>query len=82
MPGYTHLQNAQPVTLGHHLLAYVEMLGRDRSIDLTIAGKRLNECPLGAGAIASTGFPHRSKNDFNCIRICFPYKIQVGLSFR
>lgn len=56
MPGFTHLQPAQPVTLGHHLLAYVEMFGRDRS-RFTDARKRLNECPLGAGAIAGTSFP-------------------------
>ncbi len=56
MPGFTHLQSAQPVTLGHHLLAYVEMLGRDRG-RLADARRRLNECPLGAGALAGTAFP-------------------------
>ncbi len=56
MPGFTHLQAAQPVTFGHHLLAYVEMFGRDRG-RLADARKRLNECPLGAGAIAGTSFP-------------------------
>jgi argininosuccinate lyase len=56
MPGFTHLQTAQPVTLGHHLLAYVEMLGRDRS-RLRDARERLNECPLGAAALAGTAFP-------------------------
>ncbi|TVR95515.1 MAG: argininosuccinate lyase, partial [Rhodospirillales bacterium] len=56
MPGFTHLQTAQPVTLGHHLLAYVEMLGRDRS-RLKDARARLNECPLGAAALAGTAFP-------------------------
>ncbi|MEK7246775.1 MAG: argininosuccinate lyase, partial [Pseudomonadota bacterium] len=56
MPGYTHLQNAQPVTLGHHLLAYVEMLGRDRS-RARDCRRRLNECPLGAAALAGTSFP-------------------------
>ncbi|MDX1710787.1 MAG: argininosuccinate lyase [Rhodovibrionaceae bacterium] len=56
MPGYTHLQAAQPVTLGHHLLAYVEMLGRDRG-RLADARRRLNECPLGAAALAGTSFP-------------------------
>ena len=55
MPGYTHLQPAQPVTFGHHLLAYVEMFGRDRS-RLTDARARLNECPLGSAALAGTGF--------------------------
>ncbi|MBI1400065.1 argininosuccinate lyase [Hyphomonas sp.] len=55
MPGFTHLQTAQPVTLGHHLLAYVEMLERDRTRLLDCA-VRLNECPLGAAALAGTGF--------------------------
>lgn len=56
MPGFTHLQVAQPVTLGHHLLAYVEMFGRDRS-RFSDARRRLNESPLGAAALAGTSFP-------------------------
>ena len=56
MPGYTHLQVAQPVTFGHHLLAYVEMLGRDRG-RLTDCRKRLNELPLGSAALAGTSYP-------------------------
>jgi argininosuccinate lyase len=56
MPGYTHMQIAQPVTLGHHLLAYVEMLGRDRG-RLADCRRRLNESPLGAAALAGTSFP-------------------------
>ncbi len=56
MPGFTHLQTAQPVTLGHHLLAYVEMFDRDCSRFVDCA-RRLNECPLGAAALAGTGFP-------------------------
>ncbi|WP_029030591.1 argininosuccinate lyase [Salinarimonas rosea] len=56
MPGFTHLQSAQPVTFGHHCLAYVEMLARDRG-RLKDARKRLNECPLGAAALAGTSFP-------------------------
>ena len=56
MPGFTHLQTAQPVTFGHHLLAYVEMLSRDRS-RFSDARKRLNESPLGAAALAGTSFP-------------------------
>ena len=56
MPGFTHLQSAQPVTFGHHMLAYVEMLGRDRG-RFADARKRLNECPLGAAALAGTSFP-------------------------
>ncbi|WP_026608404.1 argininosuccinate lyase [Methylocapsa acidiphila] len=56
MPGFTHMQSAQPVTFGHHLLAYVEMLARDRS-RLRDARVRLNECPLGAAALAGTSFP-------------------------
>ena len=55
MPGFTHLQSGQPVTLGHHLLAYVAMLGRDRSRFLD-ARARMNESPLGAAALAGTGF--------------------------
>ncbi|MGG7645146.1 argininosuccinate lyase [Rhodovulum sp. YNF3179] len=56
MPGFTHLQTAQPVTWGHHMMAYVEMFGRDigRFRD---ARARMNECPLGAAALAGTGFP-------------------------
>ena len=56
MPGFTHLQTAQPVTLGHHLMAYYEMLRRDRS-RFADARARLNECPLGSAALAGTGFP-------------------------
>lgn len=56
MPGFTHLQVAQPVTFGHHLLAYVEMLSRDRG-RLRDARARLNECPLGSAALAGTSFP-------------------------
>jgi len=55
MPGFTHLQTAQPVTLGHHLMAYYEMLRRDRS-RFHDARVRLNECPLGSAALAGTGF--------------------------
>src|ERR1700753_127217 len=59
MPGFTHLQTAQPVTFGHHLLAYVEMASRDRG-RFVDARKRLNESPLGAAALARTSFPiHR-----------------------
>ncbi len=56
MPGFTHLQTAQPVTFGHHLLAYVEMLARDAG-RLADTRRRLNECPLGAAALAGTSFP-------------------------
>lgn len=56
MPGFTHLQPAQPVTFGHHLLAYVEMIGRDRG-RFGDARKRLNESPLGSAALAGTSFP-------------------------
>ena len=56
MPGFTHLQAAQPVTLGHHLMAYYEMIRRDRS-RFSDARARMNECPLGAAALAGTGFP-------------------------
>src|SRR5947208_11437926 len=56
MPGFTHLQTAQPITFGHHLLAYVEMFGRDRT-RLQDCRKRLNESPLGAAALAGTPHP-------------------------
>jgi argininosuccinate lyase len=56
MPGFTHLQPAQPTTLGHHLLAYVEMFSRDRE-RLADCRRRLNESPLGAAALCGTGFP-------------------------
>ena len=56
MPGFTHLQSGQPVTLGHHLMAYVAMLARDRS-RFADARRRMNESPLGAAALAGTGFP-------------------------
>jgi argininosuccinate lyase len=56
MPGYTHLQIAQSITLGHHLMAYVEMVGRDRD-RLADCRRRLNESPLGAAALAGTSFP-------------------------
>ncbi len=56
MPGFTHLQTAQPVTFGHHLMAYVEMLARDRG-RFADCRRRLNECPLGAAALAGTSFP-------------------------
>jgi len=56
MPGFTHLQVAQPVTLGHHLMAWAEMIRRDRSRFADARG-RMNECPLGSAALAGTGFP-------------------------
>ncbi len=56
MPGFTHLQTAQPVTWGHHMMAYVEMFGRDKS-RFRDARARMNECPLGAAALAGTSFP-------------------------
>jgi argininosuccinate lyase len=57
MPGFTHLQTAQPITLGHHLLAYVEMLERDRTRLLQAQTGAMNDCPLGAAALAGTSFP-------------------------
>ncbi len=72
MPGFTHLQAAQPVTFGHHLLAYVEMIGRDRG-RLTDARGRLNECPLGSAALAGTSFPidrHATARDLGFDRPC------------
>ena len=66
MPGFTHLQVAQPVTLGHHLLAYYEMLRRDVS-RFTDARGRMNESPLGAAALAGTGFPIDRKATANAL---------------
>ncbi len=57
MPGFTHLQSAQPITLGHHLLAYVEMLERDRARLRGARDTTMRDCPLGAAALAGTGFP-------------------------
>ena len=62
MPGFTHLQVAQPVTWGHHMMAYVEMLGRDLG-RFRDARARMNECPLGAAALAGTSFPDRPRDD-------------------
>ena len=56
MPGFTHLQTAQPITWGHHMMAYVEMFSRDRS-RFKDARDRMNECPLGSAALAGTSFP-------------------------
>ena len=56
MPGFTHLQTAQPITWGHHMMAYVEMFARDRS-RFKDARSRMNECPLGSAALAGTSFP-------------------------
>jgi argininosuccinate lyase len=72
IPGFTHLQSAQPVTFGHHLLAYVEMLSRDRG-RFADARRRLNECPLGAAALAGTSFPvdrHRVAAELGFDRPC------------
>ena len=60
MPGFTHMQTAQPITFGHHLLAYVEMLSRDKSRFID-CNKRLNENPLGSGALSGTSFPINRK---------------------
>ncbi len=68
MPGFTHMQVAQPVTFGHHLLAYVEMFGRDRG-RFEDARKRLNESPLGAAALAGTSFP--IDRDFTAMALGF-----------
>lgn len=71
MPGFTHLQAAQPVTLGHHLLAYVEMFGRDRG-RLQDCRTRLNECPLGAGALAGTSFAIDRRSTANALGFTKP----------
>jgi argininosuccinate lyase len=62
MPGFTHLQSAQPVTFGHHLLAYVEMFARDRG-RVRDARKRMNECPLGVCGACRNVLSDRPEND-------------------
>ncbi len=71
MPGYTHLQTAQPVTFGHHCLAYVEMLERDRTRFLD-ARKRMNECPLGAAALAGVPYPIDRKKTAKALKFDRP----------
>ena len=71
MPGYTHLQVAQPISLAHHCLAYVEMIGRDRS-RLGDCIKRLNENPLGSGALAGTSFPINRKHTSQLLKFSKP----------
>jgi argininosuccinate lyase len=73
MPGFTHLQSAQPVTFGHHLLAYVEMLDRDRG-RLADARKRGNENPLGAAALAGTSYPIDRKATAKALRFDRPMR--------
>ena len=57
MPGFTHLQKAQPITLAHHMGAYFEMFKRDHRATAAILHKRMNTCPLGSGALAGTTYP-------------------------
>ncbi len=71
MPGFTHLQSAQPVTFGHHLLAYVEMIARDRG-RFHDARARLNESPLGAAALAGTSFPIDREMTAKALRFARP----------
>ena len=71
MPGFTHLQTAQPITFGHHLLAYVEMVGRDRS-RLADCRARLNESPLGAAALAGTPHPIDRHRTAKALRFAGP----------
>ena len=71
MPGFTHLQTAQPVTLGHHLMAYFEMLGRDTA-RFEAALSRLDECPLGSAALAGTGFPIDRERTANALEFAEP----------
>ena len=73
MPGFTHMQVAQPVTFGHHLLAYVEMAGRDRG-RFEDARKRLNESPLGAAALAGTSFPIDRDNTSHTLGFARPMR--------
>jgi len=82
MPGFTHLQSAQPITFGHHLLAYVEMLSRDagRFVD---ARKRLNESPLGSAALAGTSYPIDRKATAHALGFDHPMRNSVdGVSAR
>lgn len=73
MPGFTHLQSAQPVTFGHHLMAYVEMFGRDRA-RLRDARVRMNESPLGAAALAGTSFPIDREMTAKALRFARPMR--------
>lgn len=73
MPGFTHLQPAQPVTFGHHCLAYVEMLARDRGRFADARG-RMNECPLGAAALAGTSFPINREHTAEALRFNGPMR--------
>ena len=73
MPGYTHLQIAQPISLAHHVLAYVEMIGRDRT-RLKDCLYRLNENPLGAAALAGTSFPIDRKYTVSYTHLTLPTK--------
>jgi argininosuccinate lyase len=73
MPGFTHLQTAQPVTLGHHLMAYYEMIERDRSRCVD-AHRRASQCPLGAAALAGTGFPIDRHNTAQALGFAMPTK--------
>src|ERR1051326_5078834 len=73
MPGFTHMQPAQPITFGHHLLAYVEMFGRDRG-RFEDARTRLNESPLGAAALAGTSFPIDRDNTAHALGFARPMR--------
>ena len=73
MPGFTHLQTAQPVTFGHHLLAYVEMLARDRG-RFADARKRINLSPLGAAALAGTSYPIDRKSTAKALGFSEPLR--------
>jgi argininosuccinate lyase len=76
MPGFTHLQAAQPVTFGHHLMAYVEMISRDRG-RLRDCRKRLNENPLGAAALAGTSFPIDREKTAKALRFDGPMRNSI-----
>jgi argininosuccinate lyase len=82
MPGFTHLQSAQPVTFGHHLLAYVEMLSRDLG-RFTDARKRMNESPLGSAALAGTSYPIDRKGTAKALGFDAPMRNSMdGVSAR
>ena len=68
MPGFTHMQTAQPVTFGHHMMAWFEMLARDAE-RLGEIRRRVNRLPLGAAALAGTSYPHRPADDGRAARL-------------
>ena len=81
MPGFTHLQKAQPITLAHHMGAYFEMFKRDHERLIDIA-KRMNTCPLGSGALAGTTYPLDREYTAELLGFDGPTLKQYGRCFR